>query len=153
MKKLMLTASLMLVILMTACQSMSLPTPTEEEAKAYEGALQEVLASAGFGGVVDAAKGEGGNGEYSAGDKIGLFTITSDSHIRVDVDLSGILKGEQSVSYDIDVTYRPLIGDEKSIVYVAETRPGSDGNVTVISKAELNGKAFDPAAMQSMLSD
>ena len=153
MKKLMLTASVMLVILMTACQSMSLPAPTQEEADAYEGALQEVLASAGFGGIVDAAKGDGGDGEYSAGDKIGLFSVTRDSHIRIDVDLSGILRGEQSVSYDIDMTYKPLIGDEKSIVYVAETRPGSDGNVTVISRAELNGKAFDPAAMQSMLSN
>ena len=57
MKKLMLTASVMLVILMTACQSMSLPAPTQEEADAYEGALQEVLTSAGFGGIVDAAKG------------------------------------------------------------------------------------------------
>ena len=69
------------------------------------------------------------------------------------MDLSGILKGEQSVSYDVDVSYKPLIGDEKSLVYVAETRAGSDGNVTVISRAELNGKAFDPDAMQRMMSN
>ena len=36
MKKLMLSVCVMLVILMTACQSMSLPAPTQEEADAYE---------------------------------------------------------------------------------------------------------------------
>ena len=153
MKKLMLSVCMMLVILMTACQSTSLPAPTQEEADAYERALQEILTSAGFGGIIDAAKGDGGDGEYSEGDRLGVYTVTKASHVRVDVDLSGILKGEQSVSYDVDVSYKPLIGDEKSLVYVAETRAGSDGNVTVISRAELNGKAFDPDAMQRMMSN
>ena len=81
-----------------------------------------------------------------------VYEVTEDGHVRINIDLSNMLSGGTSVTYDIDIAYKPLFSDEKSIVYVAKTVPGEDGNVTTISKAELNGKAFDPDAMQQMLS-
>lgn len=144
---------LLIVLLAVSCASMSLPAPTPEEAKEYEDTLGEVLASAGFGGVFNAIKGESLDGEYQPGDKFGAFTITEKSHVRIDIDLSGIFEGKQKVTFDIDVTYETRNGDVKSIVYKAETGSGEGGNVTTIKRAELNGKAFDPAAMQAALAD
>ena len=82
-----------------------------------------------------------------------VYEVTKDGHVKINIDLSNMFSGGTNVTYDIDIAYKPIFGDEKSIVYVAKTVPGDDGNVTTISKAELNGKAFDPAAMQAMISD
>lgn len=153
MKKLTSVLLVVLIVLLASCQTVSLPAPTAEEAKEYKDTLQEVLASAGFGGVANAITGNESNGEYKEGDKLGIYTVTEDGHVRINVDLSGMFQGEQSVNYDIDIAYKPVFGDEKSIVYVAETTAGDDGNITTIKKAELNGKAFDPAAMQAMISE
>ena len=153
MKKLSSVLLVVLVVLLASCQTVSLPAPTAEEAKDYKDTHQEVLASAGFGGFADAVTGESKDGEYKAGDKLGLNTVTQDGHVKIDVDLSGMLQGDQSISYDIDIAYKPIFGDEKSIVYVAKTTVENGSNVTTLKKAELNGKAFDPAAMQSMISE
>ena len=152
MKKTAIIFALSLIVLLISCQTVSLPAPTAEEAAEYEDTLQEVLTAAGFGGVANAISGNSTNGEYSAGDKLGVYEVTEDGHVRINIDLSNMLSGGTSVTYDIDIAYKPLFSDEKSIVYVAKTVPGEDGNVTTISKAELNGKAFDPEAMQQMLS-
>ena len=152
-KRIYSVVAIMLVLLFTACQTVSLPAPTAEEAAEYEDRLQEVLASAGFGGVANLVTGNENKGEYSEGDKLGVYTVTRDSHVRINMDFSGMFKGEQSVSYDIDVAYKPIIGDERSLVYVAKTTPGEGGNVTTITKCSMDGKAFDPAAMQAMLAD
>ena len=154
MKRIMLIISaLAAVFLIASCATVSLAAPTAEEAKAYEEAYSEVLASAGSGGVVSLIGGDGLSSEYKAGDKIGFFTVTDDSHIKMEIDLSGMLKGDQSIRFDIDVSYRTVDGTEKSVVYVAETGRGEDGgNETILLKAALNGKEFDPAAMQAMLS-
>ena len=146
---------LMMVLLAVSCASMSLPAPTPEEAKEYEGTLGEVLASAGFGGVFSAMKGDEDNldGKYEPGDRLGALTIMKNSHVMIDIDLSGIFQGKQKITFDIDVAYETRKGDVKSLVYKAETGSGEGGNVTTIKRAELNGKAFDPAAMQAALAD
>lgn len=144
---------LLIVLLAVSCASMSLPAPTAEEAKEYEDTLGEVLASAGFGGVFNAIKGESLDGEYQPGDKFGAYTITEKSHVRIDIDLSGIFQGKQKVTFDIDVSYENRKGEVTSFVYKAETGSGENGNVTTIKQAELNGKAFDPAAMQAALAE
>ena len=64
-----------------------------------------------------------------------------------------MFQGTQSVNYDIDVAYKPLIGDERSLVYVARTGVEDGNNVTTILKCEMDGKAFDPAAMQALLAE
>lgn len=144
---------LLIVLLAVSCASMSLPAPTPEEAKEYEDTLGEVLASAGFGGVFNAIKGDSLDGKYEPGDRLGALTITKNSHVIIDIDLSGIFQGKQKITFDIDVTYETLRGDVKSLVYKAETGSGEGGNVTTIKRAELNGKAFDPAAMQAALAN
>ncbi len=144
---------LVMLIALTACQTVQLPAPTEEEAAEYEDRIQEILASAGFGGMAEAITGNSSDGEYKAGDRLGVFTVTADSHIRVKIDLSGMFQGNQSVTYDIDVTYKPLVGDERSLVYVARTGVEDGNNVTTIQKCEMDGKAFDPGAMQALLAD
>ena len=143
----------LMVLLVVSCASMSLPAPTTEEAKEYEDTLGEVLASAGFGGVFNAIKGDSLDGEYNVGDKLGAYTITEKSHIRIDIDLSGIFEGKQKVIFDIDVAYENRKGEATSFVYVAETGAGENGNQTVIKKAALNGKSFDPEAMMAALAD
>ena len=144
---------LLIVLLAVSCASMSLPAPTPEEAKEYEDTLGEVLASAGFGGVFNAIKGDSLDGKYEPGDRLGALTITKNSHVIIDIDLSGIFQGKQKITFDIDVTYETLRGDVKSLVYKAETGSGEGGNVTTIKRAELNGKAFDSAAMQAALAN
>lgn len=153
MRKVSIFITLALIVLLVSCQTVSLPAPTAEEAAEYEDTLQEVLASAGFGGVANAIGGNSTDGEYKAGDKLGVYEVTKDGHVKINIDLSNMFSGGTNVTYDIDIAYKPIFGDEKSIVYVAKTVPGDDGNVTTINKAELNGKAFDPAAMQAMISD
>ncbi len=153
MKKFSFAVVFLLLLILVSCQTVSLPAPTAEEAAEYEDRLQEVLASAGFGGAVSAIKGNSADGEYKAGDKLGVYTVTADSNVKIDIDLSGMFQGRQSVTYDIDVTYKPLIGDERSLVYVARTAIENGENVTRISKCALDGKAFDPAKMEAMLSD
>ena len=143
----------LMVLLAVSCASMSLPAPTPEEAKEYEDTLGEVLASAGFGGVFNVINGDDLDGEYEPGDKLGAFTVTEKSHVRIDIDLSGIFEGKQKVTFDIDVAYENRKGEAKSLVYAAETGAGENGNKTVIKNAALNGKSFDPAAMQAALAD
>ena len=152
MKKLFIVLCVALIALVS-CQTVQLPAPTAEEAKEYEDRIQEVLSSAGFGGIANAISGNSADGEYKAGDKLGIFTVTKDSHVRIEIDLSGMFQGTQSVNYDIDVAYKPLIGDERSLVYVAKTGVEDGNNVTTILKCEMDGKAFDPAAMQALLAE
>ena len=152
MKRIQIAVLAMLMVLLASCATVSLPAPTAEEAKEFKAAYSEVLASAGVGGVVDMIGGKDTDSEYAPGDKLGLFTVTAKSHVKMELDLSGIFQGEQSLKYDIDVSYRTPDGTEKSVVYVAETTRGDDGgNVMTIMKAALNGKEFDPAAMQAAI--
>ncbi len=154
MKKICLILSIVIAVaIISSCATTSsLAVPTAEEAEAFKSAYSEVLASAGVGGVVNLIGGDDLSSDYKAGDKLGALTVTADSHVKMELDLSGIFQGEQSLRYDIDISYRTPKGTEKSVVYVAETRRGDDGeNVMALLKAELNGKAFDPEAMQALL--
>ena len=138
------------VTLLASCVTASLPAPTAEEAAAFESELSKVLASSGFSGSLGFAD-KSVRGDYHPGDKLGLYTVTRDSHVRIDVDLSDLFSGGANVAFDVDAYYKA--GDEdRSIGYEATVGRGEGGeNVTTITRAMLNGKEFDPAAMQAML--
>ena len=99
-----LLAVMLSVMVLSGCVSASLPAPTAAEAEEFESELGKVLASAGFSGSLGFAD-KSVTGEYSAGDKLGAYTITRDSHVLISVDLSDILKGGASVSFDIEAYY------------------------------------------------
>ena len=123
----------LMVLLAVSCASMSLPAPTPEEAKEYEDTLGEVLASAGFGGVFNVINGDDLDGEYEPGDKLGAFTVTEKSHVRIDIDLSGIFEGKQKVTFDIDVAYE----NRKAKLLQLESRMNSVSIFPLIASALL----------------
>ena len=146
---LILLALMLSVMVLSGCVSASLPAPTAAEAEEFESELGKVLASAGFSGSLGFAD-KSVTGEYSAGDKLGAYTVTRDSHVLISVDLSDILKGGASVSFDIEAYYE-ADGEERSLAYEAAVGRGDDGNRIILTRAMLNGKEFDPEAMQAML--
>ena len=150
--KFLAVTAMVAAMLLAGCATASLPAPTAEEASAFESELGKVLASSGFSGSLGFAD-KSVRGDYQPGDKLGLYTVTRNSHVRIDVDLSDIFSGGASVAFDVEAYYKA--GEEdRSIGYEAVVGRGDDGaNSTTITRAMLNGKEFDPAAMQAMLAD
>ena len=115
-------------MLLAGCATASLPAPTAEEASAFESELGKVLASSGFSGSLGFAD-KSVRGDYQPGDKLGLYTVTRNSHVRIDVDLSDIFSGGATVSL---LMLRRITKQEKRIAASAMRLLSAEGRMELM---------------------